>query len=273
MIISYKAWDRVALFAATALCLSACATAAPDRSGFLSGYDGLKDSERRGRAEIREFRDPAALGVVQRVALAPTVLAAGADATSPLSPEERVALLREVDAQLCFELSERFEIVAAATADAEVRAAITWFTPTGRVASVASAASGFVIPGPIGLRLPGTLGGLGVEAEMRGTADQKQIAAVAWARKATAVGTDSPSLSRLGDALQFAEPFADKAAAVMTADGHKSQRVAAKTDPCRDYGDRFQPGSRVAGIITNLYIPDSRRRGGEPAATPPPKPQ
>ena len=34
-----------------------------------------------------------------------------------------------------------------------------------------------------------------------------QVAALAWARNANVVGTDSPSLSRVGDALQMAEPF------------------------------------------------------------------
>ncbi|OYW26823.1 MAG: hypothetical protein B7Z44_14485 [Caulobacter sp. 12-67-6] len=256
---------RPLVLAALTLALGACATAAPERSGFLSGYEGLAARDNGGRARIREFRDEAALNSVRRVALTPAVLSEGADSRSPLTPDERRAVLREVDAQLCFELSERFEIVGAEQADADVRAAITWFEPTGRIASAASAASGFFIPGPIGLRAPGTLGGLGVEAEMRKTSDQRQIAAIAWARRAMAVGTDNPSLSRLGDALQFAEPFADTAAAVMTPKGLKSRDIDAKTDPCKAYGNRFQPGGMVARMITNLYIPDSR---GEAAAKP-----
>lgn len=254
--------------ASLTLTLGACATAAPDRSGFLSGYEGLQAREKSGRAQIRQFRDPAALAAVRRVALTPAVLSEGADSRSPLTPEERHVMLREVDAQLCFELSERFEIVAADQADADVRAAVTWFEPTGRVASAASAASGFFIPGPIGLRAPGTLGGLGVEAEMRAASDRRQIAAIAWARRAMAVGTDSPSLSRLGDALQFAEPFADVAAAVMTPDGLKSRKIDGKTDPCKAYGNRFQPGGMIAGGLTNLYIPDSREAAAP--KTPPP---
>lgn len=260
---------RALAFAGLTLTLAACATAAPDRSGFLSGYEGLQAREKSGRARIRQFRDPAALDAVRRVALTPAVLSEGADSRSPLTPEERHAVLREVDAQLCFELSERFEIVAADQADADVRAAVTWFEPTGRVASAASAASGFFIPGPIGLRAPGTLGGLGVEAEMRAASDKRQIAAIAWARRAMAVGTDNPSLSRVGDALQFAEPFADTAAAVMTPKGLKSRKIDSETDPCKAYGDRLQPGAMIARSVTNLYIPDSR---GEAAAkTAPPK--
>jgi hypothetical protein len=252
------------------LTLGACATAAPDRSGFLSGYDTLQPRKNPGRAEIREYRDATALKTVQKVRLTPTVLAEGADRRSPLTPEERLVVLREIDAQLCFELSERFEIVGTEPADADVRAAVTWFEPTGRLASAASAASAFLIPGPIGLRVPGTLGGLGVEAEMRAAVDDRQIAAVAWARQAMAVGTDDPSLSRLGDALQFAEPFADAAAATMTPDGSKPRDIKGKADPCKAYGDRFQPGGMAAKFITKLYVPDSRGDAA-PVATPPEK--
>ena len=78
------------------LTLGACATAAPDRSGFLSGYEGLQPREKSGRAKIRQFRDPAALEAVRRVTLTPAVLSDGADSRSPLTPEERHAVLREV---------------------------------------------------------------------------------------------------------------------------------------------------------------------------------
>jgi len=264
-----QALHAVALIGLT-LTLGACATTAPERSGFLSGYDTLQARKNSGRAEIREFRDAAALKGVQTIRLAPTVLAEGADRRSPLTPQERLAVLREVDAQLCFELSERFEIVSAEPADADVRAAVTWFEPTGRLASAASAASAFLIPGPIGLRVPGTLGGLGVEAEMRTRVDNRQIAAIAWARRAMAVGTDDPSLSRLGDALQFAEPFGDAAAATMTPDGSKPRDIKGKADPCKAYGDRFQPGGLAARIITKLYVPDSRG-DATPGVTPPEK--
>ena len=42
--------------------------------------------------------------------------------------------------------------------------------------------------------------------------DGRQLAAMTWTRNATPIGTDNPSLSRVGDALQFVEPFADDAA-------------------------------------------------------------
>lgn len=253
----------------TGLALSACATAAPHRSGFLSDYEPLKARDGARRAAIREYRDAEALKAVKRVTIAPTVLTDGADARAPLTPEERYAVLREIDAQLCFELSERFEIVPPAEADAEARAAVTWFEPTGRLASAASAASSFLIPGPLGLRAPGTLGGLGVEVELRALPAKRQIAAMAWARRAMAVGTDNPSLLRTGDALQFAEPFADAAAALMTPEGLKSRSIDGKDDPCKAFGDRVQAGNFVAQKVIKLYIPDQR---GEPAPQPEPAP-
>jgi len=58
---------RALAVAGLTLTLGACATAAPDRSGFLSGYEGLQAREKSGRAKIRQFRDPAALDAVRRV--------------------------------------------------------------------------------------------------------------------------------------------------------------------------------------------------------------
>jgi hypothetical protein len=72
---------------------------------------------------------------------------------------------------------------------------------------VAAVANAF-IPGPGTVRVPGTTGGLAAEAELL-DARGGQAAAIAWARNANVLGTDSPSLSRVGDALQMAEPFAD----------------------------------------------------------------
>ena len=126
--------------------------------------------------------------------------------------------------------------------------------PTGRTASAASAAVGFFIPGPVGLRMPGTLGGLGAETEMVMTGG-RQAAALVWNRDATAVGADDPSLNRLGDALQFAEPFADVAAATMTPKGQKSRKIDSDDDPCAQFGPRFRPEGFVAGIASGLYLP------------------
>lgn len=229
------------------LLLTACASA-PTRSGFLSTYDGLTPRSDTVRAKVEQRRDEAILADVRRVAIEPTVLVGPG---GWLTPGERALLQRELDAQLCFELSERFEIDPAAPN--RVRVAITRVDPTGRVASVASAAAGFFIPGPLGLRAPGTLGSLSAEAEM--LQGERQVVAVSWSRSATAIGTDDPSLSRVGDALQFAEPFADAVAAAMTPQGLKSRPIP-KPDPCAEFGGRFRPEGWAAKFATGLYVPE-----------------
>jgi hypothetical protein len=236
--------------------LSACATAPTPDAGYLSRYDNLGARGEGMRASVREWADIEALKPVSTVRLEPAVLLPGADPSGVLNPEEQRGLLREIDAQLCFELSESFTIAGPdVLADAKVRSAVTWFLPTGRAASVASAAAAFFIPGPIDIRAPWMLGALGVEAEMT-LPDGRQVAAIAWARQANAIGTDAPSLMKAGDALQFAEPFADDAARVMSPvsvpdkGGFEPGR-----DPCRAYGPRVRAGSFVTKVITNLYIP------------------
>ena len=229
------------------LLITACASA-PTRSGFLSTYDGMAERTDTVLAKVEVRRDEAALSQVSQVALEPTVVVAPGEW---LTPQERQLLLRELDAQLCFELSERFEIDPAA--QHRVRAAVTGVQPTGRAASVASAAAGFFIPGPLGLRAPGTLGSLAAEVEMLD--GQRQIAAITWNRAAMPVGTDDPSLSRIGDALQFAEPFADAAAAAMTPEGRESRDIP-EPDPCARYGPRFRPEGWAAKFATGLYVPE-----------------
>ena len=234
------------------LTLAACATPAR-QSGQLSSYDGLTVKPGAVRTGVAERQDAAGLAAVRRVALEPTRLA-DAPQTAWLSPEERMLLLREVDAQLCFELTERYDLApATGPADARVRAVVTRVAPTGRVGSVASAAAGFFIPGPLGLRAPGTTGGLSAEAEML-SMDGKQLAALTWNRDAQPIGTDNPSLNRLGDALQFAEPFADMAAAAMTPPEMKA-RPLPQPDPCAEYGSRLRVEGWAAQFATGLYVP------------------
>lgn len=250
--------------------LSACATAPKPDAGYLSSYERLGGRGDGLRASVRQWADAEALKAVNTVRIQPTAFLASADETRTLAAAEQRALLREIDAQLCFELSERFAIAAPdQTADAEVRSAVTWFRPTGRGASAVSAAAAFFIPGPIDLRAPGTLGALGIETEMRAP-DGRQIAAIAWARQANAVGTDAPSLYKAGDALQFAEPFADDAAKAMTPTPPPAKRkFESGQDPCRAYGPRVRVGSFAAKMITNLYVPEATTATEEPAPAPP----
>lgn len=242
------------------LMLAACSTPAR-QSGLLSSYDGLAPS--RGlRASASEKRDDAALRQVRRVTLAPAGLAPS-PTNSWLTEAERRLVLREVDAQLCFELSRRYEIALDRQAsDATVRAVVAEVRPTGRAGSAASAAASFFIPGPIGLRVPGTTGGLTAEAELL-SKDGRQLAALAWNRNATPVGTDSPSLSRVGDALQFAEAFGDAAGKALSPSDKKSGPVP-KPDPCAEFGPRLRVEGYAAKFITNLYVPEAS--GARPAA-------
>lgn len=256
------------------LVLAACA-GTPQQGQFLTSYDGLVPRTDMLRAGALDRADPEALTKVQRLRIEPTVFSPRAEATAWMTPTEQTAVLREVDAQLCFELSERFEIITPpAPANAHrVRAAVTEVIPTGRVGSAASAAAAFFIPGPIGVRVPGALGGLGAEAELLDPEGQ-QVAAVVWRRTATAIGTDNPSLSRIGDALQFVEPFADAAAAVMTPEEHTARTITSETDPCREFGARFRPEGFGARFITNLYVPEaSAARPAEAASVPLQAPQ
>ena len=250
-----------------ALLLSACATPG-GQSGYLSTYDGLELKDGALRTSLARRSDQDSLASVSRIMIEPTQLLPGKSAEW-LSASERELLLREVDAQLCFELTERFALVTPGEkADARVRAVVSRVEPTGRAASAISAASGFFIPGPIGVRVPGTVGGLGAEAEMI-TADGKQAAAVVWNRNATPIGTDDPSLSRIGDALQFAEPFGDAVGAAMTPKDREGRKIE-DPDPCAQYGPRFRPEGWLASFATGLYIPQAstaKARKGEAEET------
>ena len=252
------------------LVLAACA-GTPQQSQFLTSYEGLTAREDMVRAGALDRSDRAALAQVQSVAIAPTVYAPSPSARDWMTDQERDLVLREVDAQLCFELSERYAIAAPGEQPdaAQVRAAVTEVTPTGRVGSAAAAAASFFIPGPLGLRAPGTLGGLAAEAEMLDPSG-RQIGAIVWRRNATAIGTDNPSLSRVGDALQFAEPFGDAAAAAMSPEDYTPRDLSGGQDPCAAYGPRFRPEGFLSRFATGLYIPEtSAARQAEPAPTQP----
>lgn len=237
-----------------ALGLAACGTTAAPPSGLLSGYEGLAPREGVVRASIQQRRDEVLTSGIEQLFIEPAILAPGAGES--LTEMEQRLVLREVDRQICYEVSERFTVLAEAAPGAgRVRAVVTRITPTGRAASAASAASGFFIPGPIGLRVPGTLGGLAAEAELLAANDQGQAAAILWSRDAQAVGTDNPSLSRVGDAVQLAEPFGD-AVGDAFAPADREVRAIADPDPCARFGPRFRPEGVAARFVTGLYTPE-----------------
>lgn len=244
--------------------LAGCAGTAT-KSGFLSAYDGLTPRTDLVRAKALARQDAQGLAGVRRVALDPAQVHPG-PSTNWMTEAERTRLLREVDAQLCYEFAERYAIAAPGeAADARVRAAVVEVKGTNRAFSAVSAVGNAFIPGPVGLRAPGTLGALAAEAEMLDPAG-RQLAAISWNRAGTPVGFDNPSLSRIGDALQFAGSFADATAKTLSVKDAKSPEPDAK--PCARFGPRFQVGGFAAKAITGLYTPMSRGED-EPMPTEP----
>ena len=237
-----------------ALLVAACGTPGAAPSGLLSNYDGLVERDDMVRASVRQRRDDDRAATVERLFLEPAVLADGAG--EGLTEAEIALVLREVDRQVCYELSERFTVIPGPEAGAgRVRAVVSRIGPTGRAASAVSAASGFFIPGPIGVRVPGTLGGLSAEAELLAGNDQGQVAVILWSRNAQAIGTDNPSLSRVGDAVQLAEPFGD-AVGDAFAPPEREVRAIADPDPCARFGPRIRPEGFAARLVTGLYSPE-----------------
>jgi hypothetical protein len=172
-----------------------------------------------------------------------------------LSKDDRRAVLTEVDRQVCYELSERFEIAEGPEPDAGVvRIGVTHIRPTHQAGSAAAAVANFFIPGPISVRAPGGTGGLGAEAELL-TPDGRQAAAIVWRRDAMVVGTDKPSLSRIGDAHQLAEPLGDMVGNAFATSGHKARSIPSP-DPCRRFGPRLRPEGLVVRFATGLYQPE-----------------
>lgn len=260
---------------AIALGGAACATAPEPDSGFLSRYDGLTARTDTVRASIRQRRDDTLVQAITALHIEPAVSVEGAG--QGLEPEEVNLVLRELDRQVCYELSRRFTLLEVpAPNSARVRIAATRISATGQAGSVASAVAGHFLPGPIGLRAPGTTGGLAAEAELI-TPQGQQAGAVVFARNATVVGTDNPSLSRVGDAHQLTRAFADAVAAAFAAKDREAQAVP-EPDPCAAFGPRFRPEGIAVRFVTGLYEPGlsgARPEASAPAASAqePPEPQ
>jgi hypothetical protein len=242
---------RAALPILLTLSLAACASD-PTRSGFLKSYEGMKPRSMI-RAKAIQRKGGPNLARIHSVAILPTTLHPSVKADW-LTDDAKAALLNEIDAQLCFEFTKHYVLAPPRKADARVHAAVTDLEATGRAGSVASAAVDVVIPGPIGVRPPGSTGGLSVEAEMIGR-NGRQLAAISWSRDAMNVGSDNPALTRIGDAMQFAEPFADAAAKAMTAPKAEKREIG-EPDPCARYGPRFRPEGFLTKLVTGLYIPE-----------------
>lgn len=243
--------------------LAACQTAPAPNAGFLTSYEGLTAREDTIRASIRERRDDAAMAGVERVWLEPAVLVG--QAGEGLSDQEKAIVLREVDRQVCYEVSERFDLAERAEGAARLRTGVVGVRPTGAAGSGIAAVANAFIPGPGTVRVPGTTGGLAAEAELLSRSGS-QLAALAWARNANVVGTDSPSLSRVGDALQLAEPFGDAVGDAISPPDRPVRKIA-DPDPCAAYGPRVQPVGFATRLVTGLYVPEVNT-GSAPAEKP-----
>ncbi|MDO9078311.1 MAG: DUF3313 family protein [Brevundimonas sp.] len=248
--------------------LAACQTAPNANSGFLSAYDRLEAQEGTVRASIRQHRDETRASGIEQVWLEPTVLIGSVGGS--LTDEDRALVLREVDRQVCYEISERFTLTASPEGAARVRTAVVRIDRTGPAGSAVAAVATAFIPGPGTVRVPGTTGGLAAEAELL-DAVGRQAAAIAWARNANVLGTDSPSLSRVGDALQMAEPFAD-AVGDAFAPADRPVRPIAEPDPCGRFGPRNQPGGFLTRLVTGLYVPEVNTGTREDAPAEAPRP-
>jgi hypothetical protein len=248
---------------AGALALSACVTAQPTQSGFLSEYARLAPPVQEGAARFQTFRDETALAGVTRVAIAPSIVMA--DAQNGWEPDALAPLLAEMDAELCRELAERFEITDDPTA-LQIRAAVTAVARTGQASSLFSAAASQAIPGPGSVRLPVGLGGLSAEAQAVDPVTGAILAQLTWARRAQ-VAMSSGSLSPIGDAHQMAEPFADAVARVLTVEGVEP---AATRNPARCPGFAAGDAGRfVAARVTGLHFVPEAAPQPEPEAEPP----
>lgn len=247
---------RLACLAAlSAVCgLAACQTTPEPMSGYLSSYRGITSAPASGPA-VQSRRDEALARTVERLFIEPAVLIRGA--AEDLSEDEIAMVLGEVDRQVCYELSERFTVLAERERGvATVRAAVTRMRPTNQAGSVGAAAVNRFIPGPIGVRAPGSTGFLAAEAELL-LSDGRQAASLLWARRTQVIGGDKPSLSRVGDALQFAEEFGD-ATGDAFAPADRRVRPIADPDPCARFGPRNNPAGIVTRIVTGLYVPQTQ---------------
>lgn len=271
----FRVAARLAVRAAAILVLpaaaAACQTSPAAHSGFLSSYEGLGDRARGGSGPT-ERRDDVLSDAVLRVYLAPTVILPGAEIA--VSAEEADMVRYEVDRQLCYEVSRRFDLAPTPDPDAAVaRTAILRIDSTHPAGSAVSAVGGFFVPIPfVSVRVPGATGGLAAESELI-LPDGRQAAALTWSRNAEVVGRTDASLSRAGDALQMAKPFGGAVGGAFASDAREARPIP-DPDPCAHFGPRRDIGrfvrSNLVGAVTGLYVPsvagDGRPREAQPPA-------
>jgi hypothetical protein len=258
---------RVVALTALSSVAAGCQSTPAAHSGFLSSYEGLGAAEKGQRAKNKR-RDDTLSNAITRVYLEPAILKVDAD--TPIQPEEQAMVRNEIDRQICYQVSKRFELAPAPAADvATIRTAIVRIEPTNAAGSAASAAASFFIPVPmVKVRAPKSAGGLAVESELIAP-DGRQAAAITWSKSIGVVGKTDPSLSQVGDALQLAKPFGG-ALTKAYANKAEKKRPVPDPDPCARFGPRRNAGrfvgSALLNIGTGLYSP-SVAGAGKPAET------
>lgn len=244
------------LTAVLPLAAAACQSSPIGHSGFLSSYEGLADRT-AGIDGPQSIRDDVLSDEISIVYILPSVL--DLEEESGIALEDLTRVRNEVDRQICYEVSERFDLAPEPVAGVGlIRSVITRVEPTSRVGSAVSAVAGFFIPVPVvQFRVPSATGGLAVEAELM-TSDGQQAAAIIWSRSVEVVSRTDPSLSPVGDALQLAEPLGDAVGDAFASDARKVRSIP-EPDPCARFGPRRDVqrfiGSRLVGAATGLYVP------------------
>jgi Protein of unknown function (DUF3313) len=143
---------RWAIVATLGLMAAGCATAPLERSGSLASYDNLTTSDGLlTKSQVRVSRTDV-LGA-RSARIEPTAFAVAA-VIEPFSDEQRSLIANAVNRELCFALSERFQIAAPMeTADLSVRAVITHIAPTDAVAAGVSVVTN-VVPSVVAPGVP-----------------------------------------------------------------------------------------------------------------------
>lgn len=247
---------RCMALATLSILTTACQTAPPKVPAGIS--DGGEKGAKESKASPAVRRDALA---VSRVYIEPSVLKV--DASPQIAETDRAMVRWEIDRQLCFKLSQRFEITTTPEPNAgRVRTTIAHIGPTSRGGSAAAAAASLFIPLPV--RYGG--GGLTAESELI-TSGGQQAAVVSWNKSVKGVSRVAPSLSRVGDALQLADRFA-KAVGKGFVDKDSHKHAVGKPDPCERFGPRRAAGRMVGGALlslgTGLYAPSVVGAGRAP---------
>lgn len=207
--------------------VSACAAVPLQQTGALSSYDGLKpaDSKFNGR-KSRVHVDKHAVLAAKTVYIVPTAYSAEA-VSAKLSMRDRRLVANAVDRSVCIALSDRFHIVSTPqTADLAVHVTIASIVPTDEVAAATSTVldvgksvlshTGVLetsVPIP-SVRVPIGLGGIALEGEAIDP-NRRQVAAMLWAKGASAVFGNYARASPVGDAYELAADFGDDFSALL----------------------------------------------------------